>query len=197
MKNNLTTTEKTEVVLRKGKSLLGITAKILSGSNALAKTSSQELDTQGSKDVTIMGSLMWQNEPYTQEEEDAYNDYSCHGKVLDWESAMTYSKNLRLGGYDDWRLPTIDELKVLVKECGGINLTWGDDDWRTISNKNIANESYQINYEKKGFVSYGCWSSTTYADDIDVAWCISFNSGSQGGYRKRGSNYVRCVRDRQ
>ena len=55
MKNNLITTQKTEVVLSKGKSLLGITAKILSGSKALASAATH-------KDVTIIGDLMWEKE---------------------------------------------------------------------------------------------------------------------------------------
>ena len=54
MKNNLTTTQKTEVVLAKGKSLLGITAKILTGSKALAIATTH-------KGVTIIGNLMWEN----------------------------------------------------------------------------------------------------------------------------------------
>lgn len=54
MKSNLTTTQKTEVVLAKGKSLLGITAKILTGSKALAIATTH-------KGVTIIGNLMWEN----------------------------------------------------------------------------------------------------------------------------------------
>jgi hypothetical protein len=34
-------------------------------------------------------------------------------KPMTWGEAMEYAKNLREGNYDDWRLPTIDELKGL------------------------------------------------------------------------------------
>ena len=31
-----------------------------------------------------------------------------------WEDAKTYCSDLPLGGYDDWYLPSIDELKTIV-----------------------------------------------------------------------------------
>ena len=109
MKNNLATTQKTEVVLANGKSLLGIAAKILSGSKALASAKTH-------KDVTIIGDLMWENVANPDEHK------------MGWYDAMEYAKNLRLGGYDDWRLPTIEELKAVVRECCGINVKMGNDD---------------------------------------------------------------------
>jgi len=77
---------------------MGITKKLLEGN-------SKELTTH--KDITIIGDLMW-----SKESED----------MMTWDDAMEYAKNLRLGGYDDWRLPTIEELKEVVSFCGGIIL---------------------------------------------------------------------------
>jgi Protein of unknown function (DUF1566) len=34
-----------------------------------------------------------------------------NGTDIDWGPANSYCTNLRLGGYSNWRLPTIDELK--------------------------------------------------------------------------------------
>lgn len=37
------------------------------------------------------------------------------GKTMTWEQAKRYAKGLRLGGFDDWRIPKRDELKTLGK----------------------------------------------------------------------------------
>jgi formylglycine-generating enzyme required for sulfatase activity len=36
-----------------------------------------------------------------------------NGKEINWDEANEYAKQLRLGGYSDWRLPTIEELEKL------------------------------------------------------------------------------------
>ena len=36
-----------------------------------------------------------------------------NGKLIPWPYAETYCENYRGGGYDDWRLPTLDELDGL------------------------------------------------------------------------------------
>ena len=38
---------------------------------------------------------------------------SDNGADINWKRAIEYAKTLRLGGYSDWRLPTIDELEKL------------------------------------------------------------------------------------
>lgn len=45
--------------------------------------------------------LMWQMEPPAK---------------MDWSDAVKYSRNLRLCGYDDWQLPTINELELIFSE---------------------------------------------------------------------------------
>ena len=37
-----------------------------------------------------------------------------NGKDVTWKNAAKYCRDLRLGGYSDWRLATIDELQSLV-----------------------------------------------------------------------------------
>ena len=39
--------------------------------------------------------------------EDSWN---ITGKCLNWNDAMNYVKNLKTGGYSDWRVPTLDEI---------------------------------------------------------------------------------------
>ena len=166
MKNNLTTTQKTEVVLAKGKSLLGITAKILSGSKALSTAKSKEL-THSHEYITTIDDLMWQDEPYTQEEQMANFDYYTHGKAIqDGESAIAYAKTLRLGEYDDWRLPTKEEILELLNDT-----------------------------EQSMHVVFGnYWSSNTVVGGENFAWNVYLNYDGSRRVTKTDSGYVRCVR---
>ena len=34
-----------------------------------------------------------------------------------WSDAVSYCDNLTEGGYSDWRLPNINELRTLIKNC--------------------------------------------------------------------------------
>ncbi len=180
-KNQLTTTKSTNLILGRSKSLMRITKKILESKNKdLAKVkASQELTTH--KDITIIGDLMWEKE--TQED-------------MIWYEAMSYAENLRLDGYDDWRLPTIEELAEVVRFCGGISGV-EDYNWGDVWDKNAANENYQSNYKTKGFASFFYWSSTTNADYTSDAWNVDFGGGIQYFRNKFSANYVRCVRSGQ
>ena len=171
--NALITQESTEVVLRKATNIMNVTNKIL-------KNSKKAL--VANPDVMMINGLMWQKE--TVEEE------------MNWDDAMEYAKNLRLGGYDDWRLPTVDELKEVISFCGGIIVNDNNKDWTELVDKNISNNHYQECYIFKGFNSLSYWSSTTYASyTYRRAWIVSFYSGSTSYNGKlRRYNYVRCVR---
>ena len=90
---------------------------------------------------------------------------SRSSNTMNWQSAINYCQNLTEGGFDDWRLPNIDELKTLI---GSVQSKLGD---------------------KGSF-----WSSSTRSDSSYDAWRVDFGDGGVYGGSKYVNNYVRCVR---
>ena len=41
-----------------------------------------------------------------------------NGKDVSWKNAVSYCHDLRLEGYSDWRLATIDELQAIYDDSG-------------------------------------------------------------------------------
>jgi len=168
-KNQLTTHKSSVLLLGKSKSLMKITKKLLE---------SKSKDVTTHKDITIVGDLMWEKE----------------SRRMKWDEGMEYAKNLRLGGYDDWRLPTREELEEVVTLCGGEFITL-DDDWRENADKNLKNAPYQEAYKAIGFASNYYWSSSAAsAGSSSFALVVNFYYGIDDYSGKSDSRFVRCVR---
>jgi len=117
-----------------------------------------------------------------------YKDDICEAKGMKAEDICRAS-----GG----RLPTIEELKEVVTDCGGINTTEMNKDFFSAMDKNKANKSYQSCYKNKGFRSKVYWSSSAVKGYKDAVWVIRFSVGSVYRDYKLNNHYVLCVRDGQ
>ena len=96
-----------------------------------------------------------------------------------WDEALSYCERMNLGGYTDWRLPTVNEL-------------------RSIMDFSRRNPAINATYFPVGSGNY-YWSSTTYASTTGNAWGIgvrataTINSIGKTSY----GYYVRAVRQGQ
>jgi hypothetical protein len=77
-----------------------------------------------------------------------------NGKDVDWHKAMNYCRDLRLAGYSDWRLPTIDELEGIYER------------YTSDSGQADSHGSFVFGFRVKGKLALTgfSWSSTRGAD---------------------------------
>ena len=109
--------------------------------------------------VTING-LMWQD------------NYTAKTIKRDWRGAKNYCSQLKLVGFTDWFLPSIEQLKSIVDK----------------------KRSPAIKKEFKNIISSRYWSSSPYVSDSRYAWNVYFKYGFSGNYGKTNNGYVRCAR---
>jgi len=124
------------------------------------------------KDIVVLNGLMWQDEKYTQKEKKAYYSNDNYRKSQDWKGAIRYCKNLRLGGYSDWYLPSKKELLSIVDKS----------------------RKPTIKREFKNTFSSSFWSSSPSVSFSSNAWRVRFKSGYLDTYGKANNLYVRCAR---
>ena len=101
----------------------------------------------------------------------------------DYAEAVRYCDDLNFAGFDDWRLPTINELLSITD----------DTSFNPAINKAFKNVAYETN--DKGEKSYGWyWSSTKSAGDSSSAWFVNFRNGYDYWSGVSYRSFVRCVR---
>ena len=127
---------------------------------------------------------------------------------MEWNAAKKYCDNLTEGGFTDWRLPNIDELRTTIQNCpktetGGEckvsekNGRLSEEDWNPEGS--CLCEFRQDNggyYSKLGDDDLVLlWSSSAKSDEPDRAWSMAFIGGILVTYNKKINEInVRCVR---
>ncbi len=77
------------------------------------------------------------------------------GEGMNWNAAITYAKESRLGGYSNWRLPTAQELQYIVDYSRSPDATQSAAIDPIFSSTSITNEANQKDYP-------AFWTSTTH-----------------------------------
>ena len=106
--------------------------------------------------------LLWEDTPHVREAKITY------------PRAKIYCSELRLGGFQDWRLPSIHELLSII-------------DYRRTSPALLKAFNY---VEDESFY----WSKTVVADESDAFWGVNFKRGASSKASEYYDRYVRCVR---
>ncbi|MBF0539427.1 MAG: DUF1566 domain-containing protein, partial [Nitrospirae bacterium] len=106
---------------------------------------------------------------------------SCAGGKMTWQAALDYVSCLNTAnylGYNDWRMPNVNELESLVNAEQATPATW-------LFLQVFANVQ-----------SNAYWSSTSYASNTSYAWFVSMVDGnvSGSGLVKSRTYYVWPVR---
>ncbi|MDD5359901.1 MAG: DUF1566 domain-containing protein [Sulfurovaceae bacterium] len=112
--------------------------------------------------------LMWQDQLYN-----STNTNDSDEKIGNWKYAKDYCEKLSLKGYDDWRLPSVDELKSIIDKKN-------KPAFKSIF-KNATNKRY--------------WSSSPYMSDPKYAWLVDFDITDSFGGHVNNKNFIRCVRN--
>ncbi|MBI4689287.1 MAG: DUF1566 domain-containing protein [Nitrospirae bacterium] len=88
-----------------------------------------------------------------------------------WTDAITYSNNLSLCGYTDWRLPNVNELESLVNAGQADTASW-------LNSQGFSN--VQPDYY---------WTSTTYAFGTNFAYVVNIYDGKMLYYGSKTISY--------
>ena len=127
---------------------------------------------------------------------------------MNWPKAIEYCRNLNEGSHSDWRLPDIDELRTLIKNCPKTE-TGGECKWSEKNGILAEKRCFPVDTScfceeienSKGYYSrLGddnlLWSYSTDSFLTTEAWGVYFRRGAVVENDKLSERYyVRCVRD--
>ena len=145
-------------------------------------------------DTAAFADLVWQDPPAEEK--------------MTWNEAIEYCKYVSIDGHDEWRLPSISELRSLIRGCEATELGG------SCGVTDDCAESSCWSYACHGCSSFGgpggggaywpegmsgepdwYWSYSQIVDDDIRAWGGYFDVGGVGTFSFGAYNNVRCVRD--
>ena len=122
--------------------------------------------------------------------------------TMDQGHAFSYCNGLEEGGYTDWRLPNVDEVRTLIQNCPGTE-TGGacpvsDPDHLATTDRTQDCSCATVNdpdgyYSKLGDGDLTLWTSNSLSD-WSFSWFVIFSSTAVTYNSSGVSNNVRCVR---
>ena len=131
---------------------------------------------------------------------------------MNFDDAKKYCMNLNQDEKDIWRLPSIDELRTVIRNCetkkdGQCRISERiehfsskDKDHKNcackIEKNNGGKYSILTKHDTSKIDGYGItlWSSTTLSDNEYSAWGVNFSDAAIDIYFKNTEHYVRCIR---
>ena len=124
-------------------------------------------------------------------------------KTMLWDDAVLYCQNLDEGDHDDWRLPNIDELRTLVRNCSGV-MTGGackiSEENNCLSYVSCFEESCactETSQDPEHYIKIddGILLSTSAVSEFESIWCLQPNPCNITRCNKAVEYSVRCVRN--
>lgn len=103
---------------------------------------------------------------------------------LSWRNAVAYCKGLNLANYNDWRLPTRDELERIVNKQPYLST-------HSVTGKVFVDVKRFPSILNLTHPTY--WTRTEKGNSF--AYCVSFSEGSSELSSKSANYYVKAVRD--